>query len=99
MLDLDEGNLTRVPEQIKSFSNLQYLGMSVNPIDTIATGALALNAKLDFLYLTQLGLDRLEPGALPGTENEPTYFTKMVICFPHSTFPLFGLNSHSIKLD
>jgi len=88
VLDLDEGNLTRVPEQIKSFSNLQYLGMSVNPIDTIATGALALNAKLDFLYLTQLGLDRLEPGALPddySTTNIHLSYNNLTL-FDYATF-------------
>lgn len=58
--------LTRVPPAVRNLSSLNILDLSENQITTLPTGSLALLSTVSSLWLSNMPLRNVEPGAFEG---------------------------------
>jgi len=65
-LQLGHNKLTRVPDEIKMFVELEYVDLRYNSIHTIHSGAFYFTSILKWLYLQYNQLSNIEPGAFQG---------------------------------
>ncbi|XP_046650032.1 uncharacterized protein LOC124341131 [Daphnia pulicaria] len=67
MLWLTTNQLTQIPAQMDSFSQLMQLDLSNNSLPAlIASGSFVFNAPVDYLYLESDGISSIEPDAFQG---------------------------------
>lgn len=66
-LNIYKNNLTRVPEQIKSFPGLTSVDLSRNYISNITSGSFVLHGNGVSMYITDCGVEDIEPFAFSGT--------------------------------
>ena len=65
-LQLGNNKLTRVPDEIKMFIELEYVDLRYNSIHTIHSGAFHFTSILKWLYLQYNQLSSIDPGAFQG---------------------------------
>lgn len=66
LLELGDNKLTRVPDEIKRFLELEWVNLRQNSIHTIHSGAFNFIARLRYLNLEYNQLSKIEPGAFQG---------------------------------
>lgn len=66
MLWLTTNQLTQIPAQMGSFSQLMQLDLSNNSLPLIPSGSFIFNAPVDYLYLESDGISSIEPDAFQG---------------------------------
>ena len=62
-LALDNNNLSKIPEQIPRFNQLNYLLLNKNKITSLPSGSLKFGDTLWHLALAENPIDNLQPGA------------------------------------
>ena len=66
-IDLHFSQLTRIPDQIRSFSKLVYLDISFNSISSLQSNAFNFVSKVTTLYANTNQIKSIAPGAFGGT--------------------------------
>ena len=67
VISLTNNKLTKIPDQLRTFTKLSYLSLEDNNIPTIGSNQISLSAAtVEALYLTNIQLTTVEPGALQG---------------------------------
>ena len=67
VISLTNNKLTTIPNQLHIFTRLRYLSLEDNNIPIVANNSIVLSAAaVEALYLTNIQLSTIEPGALQG---------------------------------
>ena len=72
-LHLSENNLTRIPDQVKLFTQLKSVDLSANQIVAIQSGAFVSHQQQMMIFLNGNQISRIEPEAFQGLSNQFHY--------------------------
>jgi Leucine-rich repeat (LRR) protein len=72
MLWLTSNQLTQIPTQLSSFSQLTQLDLSNNSFPVISSGSFIFKAPVDYLYLESDSISSIDPDAFQGIGSSTT---------------------------